>query len=54
MIRFRNIGIIAVLVVGLAVGLAWWILGMALAAIYFVLIYRLFWGKVRPTEVEGY
>jgi cytochrome bd ubiquinol oxidase subunit II len=38
---------------GLAVGLAWWILGMALAAIYFVLIYRLFWGKVRLAD-EGY
>jgi cytochrome d ubiquinol oxidase subunit II len=38
---------------GLAVGLAWWIVGMALAAIYFVLIYRLFWGKVQPAD-EGY
>jgi cytochrome d ubiquinol oxidase subunit II len=38
---------------GLIVGLAWWIVGMALAAIYFVLIYRLFWGKVRLTD-EGY
>jgi hypothetical protein len=26
---------------------------MALAAIYFVLIYRLFWGKVQPAD-EGY
>jgi cytochrome d ubiquinol oxidase subunit II len=38
---------------GLAVGLAWWILGMALAAVYFVLIYRLFWGKVRLAD-EAY
>jgi cytochrome d ubiquinol oxidase subunit II len=38
---------------GLAVGLVWWIVGMALAAIYFVLIYRLFWGKVQPAD-EGY
>jgi cytochrome d ubiquinol oxidase subunit II len=38
---------------GLAVGLAWWIVGMLLAAIYFVLIYRLFWGKVRLLD-EGY
>ena len=38
---------------GLVVGLAWWILGMALAAIYFVLIYRLFWGKVQLAD-EGY
>ncbi len=38
---------------GLAVGLAWWVVGMALAVIYFVLIYRLFWGKVQPAD-EGY
>ena len=38
---------------GLAVGLAWWSIGMVLAAIYFVLIYRLFRGKVR-LEDEGY
>jgi cytochrome d ubiquinol oxidase subunit II len=38
---------------GLAVGLAWWIIGMVLAAVYFVLIYRLFWGKVRLAD-EGY
>jgi cytochrome d ubiquinol oxidase subunit II len=38
---------------GLAVGLAWWIVGMLLAAIYFVLIYRLFRGKVRLAD-EGY
>ncbi len=38
---------------GLAVGLAWWTIGMVLAVIYFVLIYRLFWGKVRLAD-EGY
>lgn len=38
---------------GLAVGLAWWSLGMVLAVAYFVLIYRLFWGKVRVAH-EGY
>ena len=38
---------------GLVVGLAWWLLGMALAAIYFMLIYRLFWGKVQLAD-EGY
>jgi cytochrome d ubiquinol oxidase subunit II len=38
---------------GLLVGLAWWIVGMILAATYFVLVYRLFWGKVRPGH-EGY
>jgi cytochrome d ubiquinol oxidase subunit II len=32
---------------GLTVGLVWWIIGMILAAIYFVLTYRLFRGKVR-------
>jgi cytochrome bd ubiquinol oxidase subunit II len=35
---------------GLTVGLAWWIVGMALAAIYFVLVYRLFWGKVQVAD----
>jgi cytochrome d ubiquinol oxidase subunit II len=38
---------------GLAVGLVWWSIGMALAAIYFVLIYRLFRGKV-SLEDDGY
>jgi cytochrome d ubiquinol oxidase subunit II len=38
---------------GLAVGLVWWTIGMVLAAIYFVLIYRLFRGKVR-IEDDGY
>ncbi|QIN78420.1 cytochrome d ubiquinol oxidase subunit II [Rubrobacter marinus] len=36
-----------------AVGLVWWSIGMALAAVYFVVIYRLFRGKVR-LEDEGY
>ena len=34
---------------GMAVGLAWWVLGMALAAFYFVMVYRLFRGKNRAT-----
>jgi cytochrome d ubiquinol oxidase subunit II len=38
---------------GQAVGLIWWSIGMVLAAIYFVVIYRLFRGKVR-LEDEGY
>jgi cytochrome d ubiquinol oxidase subunit II len=38
---------------GLAVGLVWWLIGMLLATVYFVLIYRLFWGKVRVAD-EGY
>jgi cytochrome bd ubiquinol oxidase subunit II len=36
-----------------AVGLVWWSIGMVLAAVYFILIYRLFRGKVR-LEDEGY
>ncbi|HEV7662450.1 MAG TPA: cytochrome d ubiquinol oxidase subunit II [Chloroflexota bacterium] len=35
---------------GLAVGLAWWSLGMLLALIYFAVVYRLFWGKVRLAD----
>lgn len=35
---------------GMAVGLVWWSIGMVLAAIYFVFIYRLFRGKVTPEE----
>ncbi|GHO77813.1 hypothetical protein KSD_55840 [Ktedonobacter sp. SOSP1-85] len=31
---------------GQSMGLAWWIFGLLLAIIYFVVIYRLFWGKV--------
>jgi cytochrome d ubiquinol oxidase subunit II len=38
---------------GLAVGLAWRVVGMVLAAVYFVLIYRLFGGKVQQTD-SGY
>ncbi len=38
---------------GLVVGLMWWIIGMVLAAIYFVLIYRMFRGKVKLGD-EGY
>jgi cytochrome d ubiquinol oxidase subunit II len=32
---------------GLTVGLVWWSIGIVLAAIYFVITYRLFRGKVR-------
>jgi len=38
---------------GLAVGFAWWILGMTLALSYFFLMFRMFKGKVR-LEGEGY
>jgi cytochrome d ubiquinol oxidase subunit II len=37
----------------LRVGLAWWGLGMCLALMYFVIVYRMFRGKVRP-EDGGY
>lgn len=39
---------------GQTVGLVWWIIGMILAIIYFVLTYRLFRGKVHVTDAEGY
>jgi cytochrome d ubiquinol oxidase subunit II len=38
---------------GQAVGIVWWSIGMVLAAVYFITIYRLFRGKVR-LEDEGY
>jgi cytochrome bd ubiquinol oxidase subunit II len=37
----------------MTVGLIWWSIGMVLAAVYFVVIYRLFRGKV-SLEDEGY
>ena len=40
---------------GLGVGLGWWILGILLAAGYFLFVYRSFRGKVvLPSEHEGY
>lgn len=39
---------------GQTVGLVWWCIGMALAAIYFILTYRLFRGKVRLADGDGY
>lgn len=39
---------------GQTVGLVWWIFGMILALTYFVLTYRLFWGKVSLTQAQGY
>ncbi len=39
---------------GQSVGLVWWIIGMVLASVYFVLTYRLFWGKVSLTSGEHY
>jgi len=40
---------------GQTVGLIWWSIGIVLAAIYFILTYRLFWGKVHVADTkEGY
>jgi cytochrome bd ubiquinol oxidase subunit II len=40
---------------GLGIGLAWWIVGIILATIYFVMVYRHFSGKVSAApEEEGY
>src|SRR5258708_30748759 len=36
-----------------AVGLVWWIIGIILASIYFIVTYRLFWGKISPAAAEG-
>jgi cytochrome d ubiquinol oxidase subunit II len=35
---------------GMRVGLVWWVLGMILATVYFVFVYRMFRGKVRVEE----
>ena len=35
---------------GLSVGFVWWTLGMVLATVYFVFVYRMFRGKVRLDE----
>jgi len=39
---------------GQTVGLVWWLIGIILAAIYFIFTYRLFWGKVQVTGSESY
>lgn len=39
---------------GQTIGLVWWLIGIALAAVYFVITYRLFWGKVQPAGTESY
>ena len=39
---------------GLAVAVGWWAIAMALAGVYFVLLYRMFRGKVRLTGEPGY
>jgi cytochrome bd ubiquinol oxidase subunit II len=38
---------------GMAVGFVWWSIGMVLATIYFVFVYRMFRGKVRVEEGAG-
>lgn len=37
---------------GLLVGLVWWSIGMVLACLYFVVTYRLFWGKITQTQAD--
>jgi len=39
---------------GLSVGLIWWTIGIGLAAVYFVLTYRLFRGKVAAPSGPGH
>ena len=39
---------------GLVVGLIWWSVGMVLAVIYFIITYRLFWGKVTTVSLHEY
>lgn len=38
---------------GLVVGLVWWSIGILLAIIYFVLTYRLFWGKITVQQAHA-
>jgi len=39
---------------GLVVGLIWWSVGIVLAVIYFIITYRLFWGKVTTASIHEY
>jgi len=39
---------------GQTVGLVWWIIGIVLAAVYFILTYRLFWGKISLADTHGH
>ncbi len=39
---------------GLSVGFVWWTIGMLLAAVYFVFVYRMFRGKVRLEDGSGH
>lgn len=39
---------------GLAVGLIWWSLGIILAALYFIITYRRFWGKITTASSQEY
>jgi cytochrome bd ubiquinol oxidase subunit II len=39
---------------GLVVGLIWWSVGILLAAIYFIITYRRFWGKVTTASSHEY
>ena len=39
---------------GLVFGLIWWSVGIILAAIYFIITYRRFWGKITTASSEEY
>ena len=39
---------------GLVFGLIWWSVGIILAAIYFIITYRRFWGKITKASSEEY
>lgn len=39
---------------GQSVGLIWWIIAIVLASVYFVFIYRLFWGKITSDDTHGH
>ena len=39
---------------GLAFGLIWWSVGILLAAFYFIITYRRFWGKITAVSSEEY
>ena len=38
---------------GLKIGLIWWVIGMLLAAVYFIYVYRTFAGKVPAADTDA-
>jgi cytochrome d ubiquinol oxidase subunit II len=39
---------------GLTVGLTWWLIGIVIALVYFVFLFRMFRGKVQLGDGHGY